>query len=309
MGTHGVMLHHFHDEIKHIAEQGSITKEDFEKLLDHYTEHFNLIGADEYYYKVIHDTVQDKDVCITFDDNLLCQYDVAIPILNKRKLSAFFFAYTSPIQGNVEKLEIYRHFRHLFFADVDEFYSSFFKVIEDKKKELDVDLSCENGFDADSYLAQYSFYSLNDRKFRYYRDEVLGQSRYYYVMDFMLDQYNYDINRYAKLLWCGENEIRDISNQGHIVGLHSHTHPTRICEFDYNRQFNEYNICKEILEKITGNKVFSASYPCGSINGDTEQIMKKLGIHIAFKEVMFPYKSKLMIPREDHSNIMREMTK
>lgn len=309
MGTHGMMFHHFHDKKNHIVEQGSISQEDFENMLDYYGERYHLIGADEYYDKALHDDLKDQDVCVTFDDNLLCQYDIAMPVLNKRGLSAFFFAYTSPIQGKIEKLEIYRHFRHLMFTDIDEFYQAFFSVYEDRKKEFDdIDFTVENRFDADNYLAKYHFYSLNDRKFRYYRDEVLGQSRYYMIMDGMLEKYHYDVEQYAKRLWCGNRELRDISDHGHLIGLHSHTHPTRLCELDYQDQFNEYSICKEILENCTGGKeVVTASYPCGSVNQDTEQIMNKLGIRIAFKERMIPYESRLMIPREDHANIMREM--
>ena len=306
-GTHGMMFHHFHYKKKHIVEQGSISKKDFERMLDFYAERFNLIGADEYYYKAFHDKLSDKDVCVTFDDNLLCQYDIAIPVLNKRNLSAFFFVYTSPILGKAEKLEIYRHFRHLMFADVDEFYEAFFAIYEKRKGTFNIDVSLENEFDADNYLAEYNFYTLNDRKFRYYRDEVLGQVQYYKIMDFMLEEYNYDANLYSNVLWCGNKELRDISNHGHIVGLHSHTHPTCLCEFDYNDQLKEYTICKEILENCLGKKVRTASYPCGSINSDTELIMKKLEVEIAFKEIMIPYKSKLMIPREDHSNILKEM--
>ena len=44
-GTHGMMFHHFHDKKKHIVEQGSISKKDFERMLDFYAERFNLIGA------------------------------------------------------------------------------------------------------------------------------------------------------------------------------------------------------------------------------------------------------------------------
>lgn len=53
-------------------EQGPISQEDFENMLDYYAERYNLIGADEYHEKAFHDDLQDKDVCVTFDDNLLC---------------------------------------------------------------------------------------------------------------------------------------------------------------------------------------------------------------------------------------------
>lgn len=45
------MFHHFHDEDKYIREQGSISQKDFGELLDYYGQIYNLIGADEYYYK------------------------------------------------------------------------------------------------------------------------------------------------------------------------------------------------------------------------------------------------------------------
>jgi peptidoglycan/xylan/chitin deacetylase (PgdA/CDA1 family) len=307
MGAHGMMFHHFHDDYKHIAEQGSISQNEFEKILDYYSEHYNLVGADEFFFKVKNNKLLEDDVCVTFDDNLLCQFDVAMPVLNKRNLSAFFFAYTSPLDGKPEKLEIYRHFRHLMYSNIDDFYDDFFDTYEKKKKQIGVDESLETSFDENSYLIQYSFYSLNDRKFRYYRDAILGPKLYYEIMDLMIDSSEYNIESNSKILWCRKNELKEISDSGHIVGLHSHTHPTRMCELHYDSQMREYEKCKEILEGILNKKVISASYPCGSINDDTEMIMKKLGIEMAFKERMIPFQSNLMIPRIDHADILKEM--
>ena len=33
--------------------------------------------------------LEDTDVCITFDDNLKCQYEIALPVLDKYSLKAF----------------------------------------------------------------------------------------------------------------------------------------------------------------------------------------------------------------------------
>ena len=288
-------------------EQGSISGEEFEQMLDYYSDCYHLIGADEYLYKAVHGILREDDVCVTFDDNLLCQYDIAIPILNKRNLSAFYFAYTSPLEGKAEKLEIYRHFRHLMFPSIDDFYDDFFITYNNLKQALNVDTMSEEKFDGKDFLSQYKFYTLNDKKFRYYRDKILGQEKYYELMDHMISERGYDIGKYSKILWCGKKELKDISSHGHILGIHSHTHPTLMCELDYAEQLQEYSTCKTILEECIGKSVFSASYPCGSTNQDTEKIMKTLNIEVAFKEIMIPFKSNLMIPRQDHTNIRKEM--
>lgn len=309
MAAHGMMFHHFHNDDKHIVEQGSISQKEFEEILDYYSERYNLIGADEYLYRVKSNKLSCEDVCITFDDNLLCQYDVALPVLDKRNLTAFFFAYTSPLQGIAEKLELYRHFRHLMYSSIDDFYSDFFMIYEKNKKSIGVDENIEKGFDADTYLIEYGFYSLNDRKFRYYRDEVLGPKRYYELMDLMIEASDYNIESNTKLLWCDKKQLKAISDAGHIVGVHSHTHPTRMSEFDYDGQMQEYGLCKEILEGVIQKKVLSASYPNGRTNNDTEIIMKKLGIELAFKDSMVPFESVLMMPRNNHADILKEMKK
>ena len=41
----------------------------------------------------------DRNFRVTFDDNLKCQYDIALPILDKYSLKAFWFIYTSPLDG------------------------------------------------------------------------------------------------------------------------------------------------------------------------------------------------------------------
>lgn len=309
MASHGIMFHHFHDKKKHIKEQGSITSDDFENMLDFYSERHNILNADEYLFRVLNSSLKPQDVCITFDDNLLCQYDIAIPILNERNITAFYFAYSSPLVGSLEKLEIYRHFRSSMFEQIDDFYKSFFKILDDNKLNLQINEDICRQFNPETYLSEFSFYSLADRKFRYYRDIVLGVEKYYWIMDEMIHKNNYNMKENAKILWCGEAQLKAMSNVGHIIGLHSHTHPTRMCDFNYDIQYKEYQKNKDILEQCIGAKVMTASYPCGSVNQDTIPIMKALDIKIAFKERILPVESQYMLAREDHSNIMKEMGK
>ena len=102
IGTHGIMLHHFHDDVKHIKGQGSISAETFADMLDFYGKKYHILTAEEYLYKSNHNSLGDRDVCITFDDGLLCQYEVAYPVMKDRGLTSFMFVYTSPLDGVME---------------------------------------------------------------------------------------------------------------------------------------------------------------------------------------------------------------
>ena len=97
------MFHHFHSS-KYKKSEGSISKNDFEKILNK-TKLKNIISADQFLSK-------EKGICITFDDSLKCQYDIAYPILKKLKIKAFWFIYSSSLKPKYNNIEIFRIFRN-----------------------------------------------------------------------------------------------------------------------------------------------------------------------------------------------------
>ena len=172
--AHGIMYHHFHDNQKHIVGQGSISAETFNDMLDFYGKDHNIIGAGEFLQKSEAGTLSPADVCLTFDDGLLCQYDVAYPVMKDRGLTAFWFIYTSPLDGVIEKIELYRHFRFSKFSDIEDFYSAFFNIVAANDPEA---MAAIHSFDPDQYLKEFPFYTPNDKRFRYMLDRVLGVSK------------------------------------------------------------------------------------------------------------------------------------
>ena len=301
------MFHHFHDRQKHIVEQGSISSEDFSKLIDFYLTDHNIISAGEFLYKLQNNSLSCNDVCISFDDALLCQYDIALPVLEQRNIKAFWFVYTSPFEGTPEKLEIYRHFRFSKFDDIEKFYSAFFRTASSLYNFVKDELEA---FNPDEYAKDFPFYTPDDKRFRYLRDKVLGEAKYNSIMDSMINEYNYNVRENINLLWMKSEHLRELHRLGHIIGLHSHTHPTLMAEKNYEGQLYEYGTNKKIIESITGSEVISGSYPCNSYNQDTLKIMRSLGIQIGFRANMGNFTEQdheLEIPREDHANIIREM--
>ncbi|MDB9739810.1 polysaccharide deacetylase family protein, partial [Candidatus Pelagibacter sp.] len=91
---HGITFHHFHDDLMHTRGQGSISKDDFYKLINYIGKN-NILDAEIFFEKFKNNTLKEKEVCLTFDDAIKCQIDIALPVLEDLKIKSFFFIYTS----------------------------------------------------------------------------------------------------------------------------------------------------------------------------------------------------------------------
>ena len=305
--SHGIMFHHFHGG-KHIKAQGSLSAEELSELIDWYKRDHNIIGAEEYYDKAINGRLEEDDVVLTFDDALRCQYDIAEPVLSDKGLTGFWFVYTSPLEGVYERLEIYHHFRFSRFSDIEDYYAAFFEEARRSAGELGVDV--DKGLSDEKwrgYKPESTFYTDNDRRFRYARDYILGPDRYNTLMEAMMKTAGYREEDYAGLLWIDEEGLKRLRKEGHIIGLHSHSHPTTLGMLSYEDQKGEYERCQGILERILGEKIDTVSYPCDSFNGDTKPIMQELGVKMGFRAYPLPSDDPYFLPREDHSNLFKTM--
>src|SRR4051812_1212306 len=103
------MFHHFHGGA-HARGQGAISAQQLDELLD-FVGAGRILPALEWQERSTRGTLAPDDLCITFDDALRCQVDIALPVLESRGLTAFWFVYSSVFEGVRERLEIYRHVR------------------------------------------------------------------------------------------------------------------------------------------------------------------------------------------------------
>lgn len=307
--THSIMFHHFHDtNNKHLPAQGSLSANDFNEMLDWLSKRYNLIGAREYLERFKEDSLGSNDICLSFDDALLCQYDIAYPILAERGLDAFFFVYSSVFSGAPDNLEIFRYFRTNSFRSIEDFYKEFFEIVADLHYEEFV--RHKSMYDSLDYLDAFPFYTKNDKWFRYLRDRMLGAERYEQLMFSLMETKNFDSLKVAKNLWMSEAHLQTIASDGHIIGLHSYSHPTQMSRLNYDEQLQQYKSNLHHLERIVG-EVVSMSHPCGDYNDDTLSILSEMGIQIGFRSNLSTktIKSKFEVPRDDHSNIFKAMKK
>lgn len=302
--THGVMFHHFHDELNHSEGQGSISALDFSRILEYVITKYNLLDPDTYEDKMINGKLADNDVVLTFDDALKSQYEIAFPILEQEGIKAYFFVYTNAFSVNPDPLEFYRDYRNTAFQSLGDFYEQFFSLFAELLPDL---FSKYKSSYPEDYLALFPFYTEMDRRFRYVRDEILGQERYFLVMDRLMAGSSYDKSERQKILFMNEGDLVSLSKSGHSIGLHSSSHPTRIDYKSYDEQLIEYTQNFEFISRLTGKSPTSMSHPCGRYNSDTLQILSNIGMKIGFCSSIYESASKgcFELPREDHANLLK----
>ena len=311
---HGIMFHHFHDNDVHLKSQGSIDKDDFFKIIN-FIGRKNILDADVFYEKLKNNSLKNNEVCLTFDDNLKCQVDIALPVLEELKIKSFFFVYTSIFEENGDNLEVFRFFRTNFFSSIGEFYENFYKVLD---KNLE-DFFDKNINKINETKIKFPFYTIEDIKFRIIRDIFLNKSQYEEIMFQMIKEKELNHKDLYKKISFQKSDLQTLDDRGHLIGLHTHNHPVLLEKLSYDEQKKEYEqnllSISTILNKPK-NEIKYMSHPCGSYNEHTLQILKELGIELGFKQIMTIEKEKgmkkinnsiLEIARQDHSNIFKIM--
>ncbi len=305
---HGLMFHHFHDYKNSLPGQGSLSKDDFYKIIKIVGKK-NILNPKDFIERVTSNKIKSNEICLTFDDGSIGQYYVALPVMEELNIKGFFFIYSSIFTNNPDLLELYRFFRINFFSKIDEFYEIFFSMLSDNDKKY---LNYKKTLIL-SLKKKFPYYSDNDIKFRIIRDNRLTKKQYKNIMFKIFKLNNFNFKKYMNKIFINQKQLKKIHKLGHEVGLHSHTHPTKIESLDYNKQKFEYKKNIEILSKIlnVNNSEFSSvAHPCGSYNSSSLKILKGLEIKLGFKQIMKIEKEKGMskinnskyeIARQDHS--------
>jgi len=306
MSAYGLMFHHFHGHSGAPQGQGSISAQELAKLIE-YVGRNRILSAEEWVLRAEDGSLNDTDICLTFDDALRCQYDIAVPVLRDLGLTAFWFIYSSVFEGKIEPLEVHRYFRTTQFPAIEDFYKQFFHCVSDFfSKEYAHAL---NGFDPDTYLVTCPFYTHSDRIFRYLRDDVLGEDRYQTVMTALMTSHGFDGASVVDKLWMTNENLRTLHDEGHVIGLHSYSHPTRLSSLSTKGQREEYEKNLEHLAQVLGQAPVCMSHPCNSYGPETLTILDELGVRFGFCADMQEVRdrSRFEFARENHSNIMTRM--
>ena len=290
---HGVVFHLFHDKKIHKKAHGSLSSDDFRQIIK-IIGRKNILDAEIFYEKLLEGKLEKNHVCFTFDDAHKSEIDIALPILEDFKIKSFFYVYSSVLEGKPDNLEIFRYFRTNYFQNINEFYILFYKNLNENlknffKKKEKIILEKKK---------RYPFYSIADIKFRLVRSDFIKEKKFFeQIMFNLMKEKNFKAEDKYSTLFMNKDDIILLDKLGHKVGLHSHTHPIKIEKLSYEDQLKEYTENINILSKTIKRPIDyikTASHPCGSYNDNSLNILKKLGIKLAFKDSMLIEKEKKM---------------
>ena len=290
--NYGIMFHHFHDNNSKPKFQGSITPENFQNIIFKIGLK-NIISPSDYVKKIISNKLKPGETCLTFDDALLSQYKYALPIMEKYKLKSFWFVYTSIFDEKVNNFELYKYFYNNYYHSFREFFVDFKKKIKEIYPQKKI-------FFNKNYFKQFKIYTKKEREYRFIRDKLLNENEFNEIFKSMIKNKKANLNTIKDKIYLSSRQIKDLDKKGHVIGLHSHNHPTRIEDLSFQAQEKEYRQCLKILKSLIKSSIVCMSHPCNSYNKNTLRILKKMKIKVGFKadNNNLPY-SKLELPRID----------
>jgi peptidoglycan/xylan/chitin deacetylase (PgdA/CDA1 family) len=306
---YAIMFHHFHHSYEKPYGQGSLTADEFECIIRFIEskKKNRVIDAKVFAELYQSKTLEPWHVCLTFDDNLGCQFNVATPVLKKLHLKAFFFIYTCIYDNIYEKLESYKYFQGKCYTSLEAFYDAFFLKAQNMYGDSNVISSHLESEECKSFRSHVQFYTTNDRRFRYLRDVVLESDDFQSIISSMMEEKGFTVSEYSNEIWMTKTMVRKLHDDGHVVGLHSHSHHTGINNISKTEQMDEYKKNKAYIANLFTPPVWAMSHPLGHYNDDSIAVLEELGIHFGFTTKPIHGATRYEIPRIDHSLIFKKM--
>ena len=298
---HGLMFHRFCDDASADRQQGTLSSRDFEAILT-YAGIDRILTPQEWLERVVEGRLQDRDLCITFDDGLRSQQDIALPVLEHHGLRAFWFVYSSVFEGSAVRSEIY--------SDVARATGGMARLIGEFLERCPNELlrQLESGAFAAyaaSMQAAAPFYSAADLKYRFLRNQPQNRELFESLMDRIVAERGFELADVAAGLWLADEDLKVLAAKGNRIGLHSYDHPYELASLSREEQLAQYSRNGEHVRRATGIAPDSMSHPLNSYGAGTLSILRELGIRCGFRAnmVAMQNRSALELAREDSSRL------
>ena len=300
-----IMFHHFHEEVPYA--EGSITGQELEQLI-HFIGKHRILDARDFLQRLENGTLESHHTCITLDDGLASQYKVALPVLTKYNIKAFWNCYTCVFDNQIETLEVCKYFKTRFYKSESEFMQHFLEAVEEVTSRRGAMGDIIHSTAAITHSAHVPFYSLLDRQFRYVRDIVVKDDMCK-ILKWMTCEKGVTFRNLASQLWMTDKQLRQLHDDGHVIGLHTANHNRSMDIENYQVQMKEYTMNKEKLcEILDCVDIVTMAHPLGKFRrGVTDVVLSKIGIKLGFAATPHVGRSRLEYPRIDHMDMMDMM--
>ena len=271
------MYHYVRTYNPALSEFRFLHMDDFKKQLDHFESVYGFLSPN--------DLLNDKrgqplpqGVILTFDDGLKDHYTYVLPELKKRNISGIFYVNTA-MYSTGKLLGVHR--LHLLlgrFGGNIIFEKLAHLVKPEMLTHMDIAAFRELTYTTqvnDSYTQQVK------RMLNYFIGDAYCQP----VLDGLMQEFFPDEEKLVSEFYLTVAEMKEMQQQGMIIGSHTATHPV-LSKLTYREQQLEIENAFELIEQVTGSlPLRTFCYPYGGFHSftmDTEQILTNEKVAFSF---------------------------
>jgi hypothetical protein len=305
--AHGIMFHRFQDLKNKNASYGALTSQNLTKLIN-FIGRKRILNPDEWINRLNKGNLKKNHICLTFDDGLKSQIKVALPVLEKFNLKAFWFIHCNTLPNNFDKSEIFSILIVKKFKTYKKFIDKFFKYIDIEPKIFE-SKKFKKYYNDETSL--YDFYSEIELKYKFLRDIHYPRKKFENIMENFFLYFKLNIKDFYKNTWLNKKDLINLNKKGHMIGMHSFSHPYRMSSLPKKKQSAEYKKNFDYLRFILKKNPLAMSHPLDSYNKYSLKILKDLGILCGFRSHSKTSNglkinhSTLEMAREDPVNILK----
>lgn len=230
-----------------------VTPQQFENQLDLLAQHGGFIGAEDITMAIIRQRpLEGNYICITFDDGLKEQFEMAKPILERKGIPFIFFINPS---NQYEGIVSSAHQIHLLRSILDS--QDLLKEILQSRPDLTLTKQeqelARKHYNFDDFEAAELKYLLNFKLDPLIQKELIGS----------LFRRFFDERQESYRLYMNKQELRAVADLG-CLGSHTYHHYP-LGQLPSDRIAYELSQSQKAIEELVGKKVNGVSYPYGSL--------------------------------------------
>ncbi|MCF8481478.1 MAG: polysaccharide deacetylase family protein [Rhodospirillum sp.] len=248
---------------------------------------------------------------LTFDDSFAPTVDCALPILKEHGLKGCFFVYTEVIGRSflttLEKQRVLQYMAGPYELFLENFKRTSLSLYDSLPKDI---FTCsQDRYEAiiGSYLAEWSFYTLEERYYRFLRDTFITPDQCEVIFTTMFKERftSSEEKDLANALYISPDQLLRIKSEGHAIGGHSHSHPFSLTGLDDRNLSHELIHSKELIEQIIEDEVTFLAYPNGHVDNRVIDEAKRAGYLCGFSTIndLCTLDRAFNIPRRDAADL------
>lgn len=248
---------------------------DFIKQLDFLLLNYYFPSQKEFTDYIYYNKALPKEsIILTFDDGLKCHYKYVLPELIKRNLWGIFYINSKPYINN-DLLNVHKLHIILSINDPEIVYNYLETIInENNYKKYLKNFSENDLYKNNSNVSRDQNYSKKIKILFNYQIPYNKQDK---IIELLSKKLNIDYNQYYNNYYLTISNIKQMHEQGMIIGNHTHNHLV-LSNLEKNIQYKEIYQTYEFINKIIPYNIKSVCIPYGNkntYNENTIDILKE----------------------------------